>query len=95
MFPLFSILRREKNFATQPHQFVLLHLKRLHLMEWVCPSSDFAWNLDGWVTSLDCVRTQGCVVAPVRAQLQAVPLRMCMISSQHLVVGLGWAVFMQ
>ena len=44
MFPLFSILRREKNFATQPHQFVLLHLKRLHLMEWV--RSDRAWVPD-------------------------------------------------
>ena len=34
MFPLFSILRNERDFAWPPHQFVLLHLKRLHLMEW-------------------------------------------------------------
>lgn len=35
MFPLFSILRREPDFRRTPHQFVLLHLKRVHLMEWV------------------------------------------------------------
>ena len=35
MFPLFSILRREAHFAQPPSQFVLLHLKRAHLMEWV------------------------------------------------------------
>ena len=35
MFPLFSILRREPDFAQPPQQFVLLHLKRAHLMEWV------------------------------------------------------------
>ena len=35
MFPLFSILRREHNFSTSPATFVLLHLKRVHLMEWV------------------------------------------------------------
>ena len=34
MFPLFSILRNEGDFAWPPHQFVLLHLKRVHLMEW-------------------------------------------------------------
>ena len=35
MFPLFSILREEAAFAQPPAQFVLLHLKRAHLMEWV------------------------------------------------------------
>ena len=35
MFPLFSILRREHGFSTPPSTFVLLHLKRVHLMEWV------------------------------------------------------------
>ncbi|CAL5223424.1 g5938 [Coccomyxa viridis] len=35
MFPLFSILKREASFAWPPAQFVLLHLKRVHLMEWV------------------------------------------------------------
>ena len=35
MFPLYSILRREDHFAQPPSQFVLLHLKRAHLMEWV------------------------------------------------------------
>ena len=35
MFPLFSILRKEAGFASPPQQFVLLHLKRRHLMEWV------------------------------------------------------------
>lgn len=35
MFPLFSILRREPDFSTPPSTFVLLHLKRVHLMEWV------------------------------------------------------------
>ena len=35
MFPLFSILRREHDFQTPPSTFVLLHLKRVHLMEWV------------------------------------------------------------
>ncbi|KAK9813868.1 hypothetical protein WJX73_002532 [Symbiochloris irregularis] len=35
MFPLFSILRRERDFASTPDTFVLLHLKRLHLMQWV------------------------------------------------------------
>lgn len=35
MFPLFSILRREPDFQTPPSTFVLLHLKRIHLMEWV------------------------------------------------------------
>ena len=35
MFPLFSILRKERGFASTPSQFVLLHLKRRHLMEWV------------------------------------------------------------
>ena len=35
MFPLYSILRREAHFAQPPSQFVLLHLKRAHLMEWV------------------------------------------------------------
>ena len=35
MFPLFSILRREPDFSKPPATFVLLHLKRVHLMEWV------------------------------------------------------------
>lgn len=35
MFPLFSILRTEPTFARPATQFVLLHLKRSHLMEWV------------------------------------------------------------
>lgn len=33
--PLFSILRLEPTFARPPNQFVLLHLKKIHLMEWV------------------------------------------------------------
>ena len=35
MFPLYSILRESPGFAKPPAQFVLLHLKRSHLMEWV------------------------------------------------------------
>jgi hypothetical protein len=35
MFPLFSILKTEPGFARPADQFVLLHLKRVHLMEWV------------------------------------------------------------
>ena len=35
MFPLFSILRLEPHFAKPPQQFILLHLKRHHLMDWV------------------------------------------------------------
>lgn len=35
MFPLYSILRKERDFQTPPTTFVLLHLKRVHLMEWV------------------------------------------------------------
>ena len=35
LFPLFSILRREPHFARPPTQFLLLHLKRSHVMEWV------------------------------------------------------------
>ena len=35
LFPLFSILASEANFRTPPQQFVLLHLKRAHLMGWV------------------------------------------------------------
>ncbi|KAK9828787.1 hypothetical protein WJX72_002076 [[Myrmecia] bisecta] len=35
MFPLFSILRQESHFRRPADQFVLLHLKRVHLMEWV------------------------------------------------------------
>ena len=35
LFPLFSILRQEPSFARPPTQFLLLHLKRSHLMEWV------------------------------------------------------------
>lgn len=35
MFPLFSILRQEANFQMPPALFLLLHLKRVHLMEWV------------------------------------------------------------
>lgn len=35
MFPLYSILREQPSFAKPPAQFVLLHLKRAHLMEWV------------------------------------------------------------
>jgi len=35
VFPLFSIFQKESAFATPPAQFVLLHLKRVHLMEWV------------------------------------------------------------
>lgn len=34
MFPLFSILRLEPAFKRPPKQFMLLHLKRVHLMEW-------------------------------------------------------------
>lgn len=34
MFPLFSILRQEPAFKRPPKQFMLLHLKRVHLMEW-------------------------------------------------------------
>ena len=34
MFPLFSILRKEPAFKRPPKQFMLLHLKRVHLMEW-------------------------------------------------------------
>ena len=33
-FPLFSILRQEPAFRRPPTQFMLLHLKRVHLMEW-------------------------------------------------------------
>lgn len=33
--PLFSILRLEPSFARPATQFVLLHLKKTHLMEWV------------------------------------------------------------
>lgn len=33
-FPLFSILRQETAFRRPPTQFMLLHLKRVHLMEW-------------------------------------------------------------
>ena len=35
MFPLFSILRGETEFSRPADQFMLLHLKRVHLMEWV------------------------------------------------------------
>lgn len=35
LFPLFSILRLEPTFARPPDQLVLLHLKKIHLMEWV------------------------------------------------------------
>lgn len=35
LFPLFSILRLEPTFARPPSQFVLLHLKRCHVLEWV------------------------------------------------------------
>lgn len=35
MFPLYSILRTEPGFERPAAQFVLLHLKRSHLMEWV------------------------------------------------------------
>ncbi|PSC72084.1 EGF domain-specific O-linked N-acetylglucosamine transferase [Micractinium conductrix] len=35
LFPLFSILRQERGFARPPTQFVQLHLKRAHMMEWV------------------------------------------------------------
>lgn len=34
MFPLFSILNLESAFKLPPTQFMLLHLKRVHLMEW-------------------------------------------------------------
>lgn len=34
MYPLYSILREEKQFQLPPDRFVLLHLKRSHLMEW-------------------------------------------------------------
>ncbi|CAL8471513.1 g11055 [Coccomyxa elongata] len=34
MFPLFSILKREPHFQWPPAQFLLLHLKRVHLLEW-------------------------------------------------------------
>ena len=34
MFPLFSILKQEPAFKRPPTQFMLLHLKRVHLMEW-------------------------------------------------------------
>lgn len=35
MFPLFSILERNPSFRRPATNFVLLHLKRWHLMEWV------------------------------------------------------------
>ncbi|KAL4450135.1 hypothetical protein ABPG77_010804 [Micractinium sp. CCAP 211/92] len=35
LFPLFSILRQERKFARPPTQFMQLHLKRAHMMEWV------------------------------------------------------------
>ncbi len=35
LFPLFSILRQERSFARPPTQFLQLHLKRCHMMEWV------------------------------------------------------------
>ena len=34
MNPLYSIFRNESHFKVPPDQFVLLHLKRVHLMEW-------------------------------------------------------------
>ena len=34
MHPLYSILKQEPNFARPVDQLVLLHLKRVHLMEW-------------------------------------------------------------
>ena len=34
MSPLFSIFKNETDFKLPPDQFVLLHLKRVHLMEW-------------------------------------------------------------
>ena len=34
MHPLYSILKREPGFARPADNFVLLHLKRVHLMEW-------------------------------------------------------------
>ena len=37
LFPLFSILRQERSFARPPTQFLQLHLKRCHMMEWVRP----------------------------------------------------------
>ena len=86
MFPLFSILRREKNFATQPHQFVLLHLKRLHLMEWVCPCSELGISMVGLQKSIVCVSRVSC--GPVRAQLQALTTQYVHV---HLSIWLwGW-----
>ncbi|EFN54929.1 expressed protein [Chlorella variabilis] len=35
LFPLFSILRQERSFSRPPTQFLQLHLKRCHVMEWV------------------------------------------------------------
>ena len=34
MHPLYSILKREPSFARPADNLVLLHLKRVHLMEW-------------------------------------------------------------
>ena len=69
MFPLFSILRREKRFSTQPHQFVLLHLKRLHLMEWVS-----LWPCAPSMCTLDPVRLQSTTAGvPAVAQAAAGP----------------------
>lgn len=39
LFPLFSILRQERKFARPPTQFLQLHLKRAHMMEWVRPGA--------------------------------------------------------
>lgn len=34
MHPLYSIFQNETDFDVPPDQFVLLHLKRSHLLEW-------------------------------------------------------------
>ena len=34
MNPLYSIFKNESQLKVPPEQFVLLHLKRIHLMEW-------------------------------------------------------------
>ena len=35
LYPLYSILKNETDFKATPDQFVLLNIKRGHLMEWV------------------------------------------------------------
>lgn len=53
LFPLFSILRQERSFSRPPTQFLQLHLKRCHMMEWVS-ARQLAF---GWLPSQ---RSAGC-----------------------------------